>query len=140
MPHFARSPADVQLRNGDELIIPKKNNRYVTVSGQVLNPYGRHLCSRQEREVVSQSGRRFDPDVADKSGTFVIQGRRLRDFIAQQSSAFWSGDPMSAVLKPGDSILVPEKAPRIGVRNWGTVLQAAQVASSLALTVAYVHP
>jgi hypothetical protein len=47
---------------------------------------------------------------------------------------------MSAVLKPGDSIIVPEKAPKIGTRNWAPILQAAQVASSVALTVAYIHP
>jgi len=35
---------------------------------------------------------------------------------------------------------VPEKALRVASRNWGTVFQAAQVASSLALTVAYFKP
>ena len=44
------------------------------------------------------------------------------------------------MLKPGDSIVVPEKAPKIGARNWAQILQAAQVASSVALTIAYIHP
>jgi hypothetical protein len=35
---------------------------------------------------------------------------------------------------------VPEKAPKITNRNWATMMQAAQVASSVALTVAYLHP
>jgi hypothetical protein len=35
---------------------------------------------------------------------------------------------------------VPEKAPKIAPRNWAALLQAAQVASSVALTVAYIHP
>jgi hypothetical protein len=47
---------------------------------------------------------------------------------------------MGAVLKPGDSIVVPEKAPKIAPRNWGTILQAAQVATSAALVVSYLHP
>ncbi len=47
---------------------------------------------------------------------------------------------MNAVLKPGDSIVVPEKAPKLAPRNWATLLQAAQVATSAALTVAYIHP
>ena len=34
---FAKSPADIALRDGDELIIPKRTN-YVIVSGQVFNP------------------------------------------------------------------------------------------------------
>jgi hypothetical protein len=36
--------------------------------------------------------------------------------------------------------VVPEKAPKIGTRNWGLLLQSAQVASSVALTVAYLKP
>ena len=134
---FARSPADVALRNGDELIIPKKNN-YVTVSGQVLNPTAvTFVPGKSAKWYLSQAGGLTQ--IADKSGTFVIRGDGSV-ISSRNNSAFWSGDPLSAVLKPGDSIQVPEKAPRIGVRNWGTVLQAAQVASSLALTVAYVHP
>jgi hypothetical protein len=43
-------------------------------------------------------------------------------------------------LRPGDAIIVPEKTPRIGGRNLTTVFQAAQVASSVALAVAYIHP
>jgi hypothetical protein len=47
---------------------------------------------------------------------------------------------MNAVLRPGDSIVVPEKTPKIGGRNWATVMQTAQVAASVALAVAYIHP
>jgi hypothetical protein len=86
---------------------------------------------------LSQSGGLTQ--VADKSAVFVVRadGSVLS---AKNNSGFWSGDPMGAVLKPGDSIVVPEKAPKIGTRNWSAILQAAQVASSAALTVAYIHP
>jgi hypothetical protein len=56
------------------------------------------------------------------------------------SSGWWGGNPLNAALKPGDSIVVPEKAPRIGPRNWTTALQAAQIATSVALTIAYIKP
>jgi hypothetical protein len=36
--------------------------------------------------------------------------------------------------------VVPELAPKIGGRNWATIMQAAQIASSAALTVAYIKP
>jgi hypothetical protein len=77
--------------------------------------------------------------MADKSAAFVVRadGSVL---AAKNNSTFWSGDPLNAVLKPGDSIVVPEKAPKIAPRNWGQILQAAQVASSAALTIAYIHP
>jgi hypothetical protein len=46
---------------------------------------------------------------------------------------------MNTVLKPGDAIVVPEKAPNIsGGRNWTQTLQIAQIAASAAFTAAYV--
>ena len=129
--------ADIALRDGDELVIPKKAN-YVLVSGQVFNPTAvSYLPGRSAKWYLSQSG--GVTQVADKSAVFVVRadGSVLS---AKNNSGFWSGDPMSAVLKPGDSVVVPEKAPKIGTRNWVPILQAAQVASSVALTVAYIHP
>jgi protein involved in polysaccharide export with SLBB domain len=134
---FAKSPADVQIRSGDEIIIPKKNN-YVMVSGQVYNPTAvSYLAGKSAKWYLSQSGGLTQ--IADKSAAFVVRadGSVLS---SKNNSGFWSGDPLNAVLKPGDSIVVPEKAPKIGTRNWLPLLQAAQVASSVALTVAYIHP
>jgi protein involved in polysaccharide export with SLBB domain len=134
---LVNTPADTPLRDGDVLIIPKKTN-YVVVSGQVFNPTAvSYLPGRSAKWYLSQSGGLTQ--IADKSAVFVVRadGSVLS---AKNNSGFWLGDPMSAVLKPGDSIVVPEKAPKIAPRNWATLLQAAQVASSVALTVAYIHP
>jgi len=134
---LTNTSADVPLRDGDELVIPKKAN-YVLVSGQVFNPTAvSYLHGRSAKWYLSQSGGLTQ--IADKSAVFVIRadGSVLS---AKNNSGFWLGDPMSAVLKPGDAIVVPEKAPRIGSRNWSGILQAAQVASSAALTIAYIHP
>ncbi len=134
---FAKSPADIQLRAGDEIIIPKKNN-FVMVSGQVFNPTAvSYLPGKSAKWYLSQSGGLTQ--IADKNAAFVIRadGSVLS---SKNNSGFWSGDPMTAVLKPGDSIVVPEKAPKIGGRNWIPLLQAAQVASSVAIAVAYIHP
>ena len=134
---FAKSPADVALQDGDELVIPKKTN-YVLVGGQVYNPTAvSYLPSKSAKWYLSQAG--GTTQIADKSAAFVIRadGSVLS---ARNNSSLWSGDPMNAVLKPGDSIVVPEKAPKIAPRNWAPILQAAQVAASVALTVAYIHP
>jgi polysaccharide export outer membrane protein len=134
---LAKSPADTVLRDGDILIIPKKNN-YILVSGEVFNPTAvSYRSGRSAKWYLSQSGGLTQ--IADKNAVFVVRadGSVL---AARNNSGFWSGDPMNAVLKAGDSIIVPEKAPRIAPRNWATLLQAAQVASSAALTVAYIHP
>jgi polysaccharide export outer membrane protein len=132
-----KSAADVQLRDGDELVIPKKPN-YILVSGQVFNPTAvSYVAGRSAKWYLSQSGGLTQ--IADKSAVFVIRadGSVLS---AKNNSTFWSGDPMNAALKPGDSIIVPEKAARVGTRNWSVVMQMAQIASSAALTVAYIHP
>ncbi len=134
---LAKTPADTPLRDGDVLIIPKKTN-YVSVSGQVFNPTAvSYLPGRSAKWYLSQSG--GVTQIADKGAVFVVRadGSVLS---AKNNSGFWSGDPMNAVLKPGDSIVVPEKAPKIAPRNWGTILQAAQVATSAALVVSYLHP
>jgi hypothetical protein len=77
--------------------------------------------------------------VADKNAAFVIRadGSVLS---AKNNSGMWSGNPLNAVLRPGDSIVVPEKAPKLASRNYATIFQAVQVASSVALAVAYIHP
>jgi len=131
------SAADVVLRDGDELIIPKKAN-YVMVNGQVFNPTAVScLPGKSAKWYLGQAGGLTQ--LADKKGLFVVRadGSVLS---AKNSSGFWSGDPMGAVLKPGDTIVVPEKAPKIGTRNWQLLMQTAQVASSIGLAVAYLHP
>jgi protein involved in polysaccharide export with SLBB domain len=134
---LANSPNDIALRDGDVLIIPKKTN-YILVGGQVFHPTAvSYLPGRSAKWYLGQAGGLTQ--VADRSGAFVVRadGSVLS---AKNSSGFWMGDPFKAVLKPGDSIVVPEKAPKLASRNWATLLQAAQVASSAALTVAYIHP
>jgi LysM repeat protein len=134
---LAKTPADVTLQAGDELIIPKKTN-YVMVGGQVYNPTAvSYSAGKSARWYLSQAG--GITQIGDKNAAFVVRadGSVLS---AKNNSNFWSGDPLSAVLKPGDTIVVPEKAPKIAPRNWAQILQAAQLASSVALTVAYIHP
>jgi len=133
---LAGTSGDIALRDGDVLIIPKKSN-YVVVSGQVFNPTAvGYLPGRSAKWYLSQSGGLTQ--IADRSAVFVVRadGSVLS---AKNNSGFWT-NPLNAVLKPGDSIIVPEKAPKLAPRNWSPLIQAAQVASSAALVVAYIHP
>jgi protein involved in polysaccharide export with SLBB domain len=125
---------DVTLRDGDVLVIPKKAG-YVTVMGQVFNPTAvGYRSGRSANWYLSQSGGLTQ--LADKKAVFVVRadGSVLS---AKNNSMWWSGDPMSATLRPGDSVIVPERAPNIGPRNLTTLLSAAQVAASAAIAVAY---
>jgi hypothetical protein len=134
---WRNTAADVPVRDGDVLLIPKKAD-YVTVNGQVFNPTAvSYRPGQSARWYLSQAG--GTTQIANKKAIFVVRadGSVL---AAKNNSDFWSGDPLGATLRPGDSIVVPEVAPRIGSRNWQNLFQAGQLAASAALAVAYIHP
>jgi protein involved in polysaccharide export with SLBB domain len=134
---FAHAADETPLRNGDVILVPQKPN-YVLVQGQVFHPTAVGFVSqRSAKWYLGQSGGLTQ--LADKKGVFVIRadGSVL---AAKNSGGLWSGDPLDAVLMPGDLIVVPERAAKIGTRNWTPLIQAAQVATSVALAVAYFKP
>ncbi len=134
---WRNTAADVPLRDGDVLLIPKKAD-YVAITGQVFNPTAVSFRpGHSAKWYLSQAGGLTQ--IADKKAVFVIRadGSVLS---AKNNSGLWGSDAMDAALRPGDSIVVPEKAPNVGGRNWSNVFQAAQVASSLAFAVAYLKP
>ncbi len=135
---WKNTSADIALRDGDVLVIPKKAN-VVIVNGQVFNPTA--ISAQKGRSAswyLSQAGG-LTP-IADKKGVFVIRADGSVISARNNGSGWWSGNPMSAALRPGDTVVVPEKTPKIGGVNWTTVVQTAQMASSIALAVAYIHP
>jgi hypothetical protein len=135
---WRNTAADVPVRDGDTLLIPKRAD-YVMVTGQVFNATAiGYRPGRSAKWYLSQSGGLTQ--LGDKKAVFVIRADGSVIAAKNNNDGWFSGNPLSAVLRPGDSIVVPEKAPKIGGRNWGTILQSAQVASSLALAVAYIHP
>jgi protein involved in polysaccharide export with SLBB domain len=136
--HWKDTPADIELRDGDVLFIPKKAN-VVMVNGQVFNPTAITAQSgRSARWYLSQAGG-LTP-IADKKAVFVIRADGSVLAAKNNSDDWFSGDSLSAALRPGDTVIVPEKTPKIGGMNWTTLMQTAQVASSVALAVAYIHP
>jgi polysaccharide export outer membrane protein len=134
---WRNTAADVPVRDGDVLLIPKKVN-YIAITGQVFNPTAvSYRPGRSASWYLSQAGGLTQ--LAAKKAVFVIRADGSV-IAAKNNSGFWIGDPLSTVLRPGDSIVVPERAPNVGGRNWSTTFQAAQVASSLAFAVAYFKP
>jgi polysaccharide biosynthesis/export protein len=134
---WRNTAGDIPVRAGDVLIIPKKAD-YVTVNGQVFNPTAvGYRPGHNARWYLSQAGGMTQ--LANKKAIFVIRadGSVL---AAKNNSGFWSGDPLNAALRPGDSIVVPEVVPRIGTRNLQNLFSIGQLATSAALAVAYIHP
>jgi protein involved in polysaccharide export with SLBB domain len=135
---WRNTSGDVVLRDGDVLMIPKKAN-IVTVNGQVFNPTAISAqTGRSAKWYLSQAGG-LTP-LADKKAVFVIRADGSVLSAKNNGGGIFSGDPLSATLRPGDAIVVPEKAPKIGGPNWALIMQSAQLASSVALAVAYIHP
>jgi polysaccharide biosynthesis/export protein len=131
---WKNSPEDPVLREGDILTIPKKVG-YVMVNGQVFNPTAvSYRPGRSANWYLSQAGGLTQ--LADKRATFVVRadGSVLS---AKNNSGWFSGDPLNTVLRPGDQVVVPERALNVGNRNWTAILQVAQIASSAAVTAAY---
>jgi len=129
---------DIAVRDGDVLFVPKKAG-YVMVNGQVFSPTAIGFQSgRSARWYLSQAGGLTQ--LADRKAVFVIRADGSVIAAKNNTSGWWAGDPMRATLRPGDMVVIPEKAPKIGGRNWASVMQSAQLASSIALAVAYIHP
>jgi protein involved in polysaccharide export with SLBB domain len=134
---FEKSGANTPLRKGDVILVPKKAS-YVLVNGQVFNATAiGYVSGRSAKWYLGQAGGLTQ--LADKKAVFVIRANGSV-LAAKNNSGMWSGDPLSAMLLPGDTIVVPEKPAKIGVRDWAPVMQSAQIATSVALAVAYIHP
>ncbi|HXJ39008.1 MAG TPA: SLBB domain-containing protein [Bryobacteraceae bacterium] len=135
---WRNTPSDIPVREGDLLIIPKSAN-YVTVTGQVFNPTAvAFIPGRSAKWYLSQAGGLTQ--LANKKAVFVVRGDGSVLAAKNNSDSWWSGNPLNETLRPGDSVVVPEISPKIGGRNWALLMQSAQVASSVALAVAYIHP
>lgn len=132
------TPADITLRDGDALMIPKKASA-VMVNGQVFNPTAITAQSgKSAKWYLSQAGG-LTP-VGDKKAVFVVRADGSVLSAKSGGEAWFLGDPLSSTLRAGDTVVVPEKTPKVGGPNWTLLLQSAQVASSVALAVAYIHP
>ena len=138
MKQWKDTPSDIALRDGDVLMIPKKAN-VVMVNGQVFNPTAITAQANHSAKWYLDQAGGLTP-LADKKGVFVV--RADGSVLGNKKGSIWvlGGDPMSAALRPGDTVVVPEKTPKVGGPNWTLLMQSAQVASSVALAVAYIHP
>lgn len=134
---WKNSSADVVMRDGDALFVPSKLG-YVMVNGQVFHPTAvSYRSGKSANWYLSQAGG-LTP-LADKKAAFVLRADGSV-ISARNNSNFFAGDPLDAVLRSGDVVVVPEKALKIGGPNWAVIMQAASVAASAAVAVAYFHP
>jgi protein involved in polysaccharide export with SLBB domain len=118
----------LEVQAGDILYIPKRPG-YVMVTGQVFNPTAvSYRPGKSARWYLGQSG--GPTTVANKKAIFVI---RADGSVLSTQESLWSGNSLSAELRPGDTVVVPEKALSGGVQ-WQTVFSIASIASSIVST------
>jgi protein involved in polysaccharide export with SLBB domain len=127
----AGSNADVILRNGDQLIVPRYQQE-VTVIGEVQNGTSHLFNSSLGRDdYISMSGgltRR-----ADHKSIYVVRANG-NVAINQGNKWFQSG---GVVMKPGDTVVVPLNAEHLPpLPYWQAV---TQILYNVAIAVAAVH-
>jgi protein involved in polysaccharide export with SLBB domain len=127
--HWKDTPSDIEARAGDTLTIPKKPS-YVMVSGQVFNSTAvSYRPGKSAKWYLQQAG--GPTSLADKKAIFVI---RADGSVVGGKGGLFSGDSLNSALRPGDTVIVPERAIG-GTKNWQNLFTSAQVASSIASTI-----
>lgn len=129
MKHWANTPADIQVRAGDMIYIPKRPN-FVMVDGSVYNPTAvTYKPGKDAGWYLKQSG--GPTNTANKKAVFVI---RADGSVAGGSGGLFSGGVDHVALHPGDLVMVPEKA-FSGTTKWKTTLESAQLAYAVGIAI-----
>ncbi|MGZ4813872.1 MAG: SLBB domain-containing protein [Terriglobales bacterium] len=122
---------DIVVRNGDELTIPKQPY-FVMVNGQVYNGSAvTYQPGKNAEWYLRQAG--GPTQLADMKNIFVV--RADGSVYGRNSGGMWGASVKGEKLRPGDTVIVPEKffTPS---STFKTVLQTAQVLSQIAFTAA----
>ncbi len=126
---WANTSADVQLRAGDTIYIPKRPGM-VFVDGSVYNPTGvTYKPGKDAGWYLKQAG--GPTQMANRKGTFVIRGDGS---VVGGAGSLLGGGVESAELRAGDMVVVPEHIYTFGKLK--SNLNIAQVAASIGSAIA----
>ncbi|HJT70741.1 MAG TPA: SLBB domain-containing protein, partial [Terriglobales bacterium] len=126
---WTHSQADVQLRDGDSIYIPKKPN-FVLVQGAVYNQTGiTFKAGKSAQWYLHQAG--GPTSSADKKNIFII---RADGTVAGGPKGLFTGGALDSEMRPGDLIMVPDKAFGGGPK-WKNVLQVSELVSAVGIAV-----
>lgn len=128
---WANTPADIELRSGDVLTVPKRPG-FVLVSGQVYNASAiTYVPNKDAGWYLRQAG--GATELASRKEIFVVRANGL--VVGRRSGLWFEDDVLETRLYPGDVIVVPQKIVG-GSVFWKNMLASAQVLSSIAFTAA----
>ena len=130
---WENTQADVEVRPGDTLYIPKRPN-FVMVAGQVYNPIAITFSSGKHANwYLKQAG--GPTKLASKKEIFVVRANGT--VVGRGSGEWWSGSVLSTVLQAGDTIFVPEKGAGAGI--FKNVSQSIALLSGAAVAVSVIR-
>ena len=126
---WANTPADIQVRAGDVLFIPKRPN-FVMVNGAVYNQTA--ITFKPGKSAAWYLQRAGGPtNMADKKSIFVV---RADGTVSGGKGGLFTGGALDAALQPGDMVVVPDKAFGGGFK-WKESLQVAQLVSAVGIAI-----
>ena len=133
---WASTPADIELRSGDVLTIPKRPG-FILITGQVYNASAITYVPGKDAEwYLRRAG--GATDLASRKEIFVVRANGL--VVGRRSGEWYQDQVLSTRLNPGDVVVVPQKIVG-GSVFWKNMLATAQVVSSIAFTAALaLHP
>jgi len=126
---WANTPADIELRRGDVLTIPKRPG-FVLVSGQVYNATALTFTPGKTASWYLKRAGGTNATAARKE-VFII--RANGSVVGRHSGGWFESDVLSTVLNPGDVVVVPQKVIG-GSLFWRNLLATGQLAGSIALS------
>ena len=127
---WENTPADLEMRAGDTLVIPKRPN-FVMISGQVYNPTAiSYVPGRDVGWYLRKAG--GATPYGDKKHIYVL---RADGSVVAHGNSWTGGNLMNLRLRPGDSVFVPEKIIG-GSQVWQNILGMAQIMSATTLPLA----
>jgi len=127
---WENTSADIELRAGDTLVIPKRPN-FVMVNGQVYNPIAISYVPGRDVEWYLRKAGGATP-YGNKKYIYVL---RADGSIVPHGSSWTGNNLMNLRLRPGDSVFVPEKIIG-GSQVWQNIIGMAQIMSAAALPIA----
>ena len=126
---WENTAADIELRAGDYLAIPKRPN-FVVVSGQVFNPGAiSYVPGRDLNWYLRKTG--GPTHLGDKKTIYVLHA----DGSVTPKPNGWDSSLLHIQMRPGDDIFIPEKVIG-GSQVWQNVIGVAQVMAAAALPLA----
>jgi len=126
---WANTPGDLQLRAGDVLLVPKQPN-FVMVDGAVYNPTAITFRPGRNAEwYLRQAG--GPTQMANRKAVFVV---RADGSVVGGTGGMFSGGALTTELRPGDLVMMPEKAVS-GTSKWKTTLEASQLVYSIGVAI-----